>query len=148
METGGELLGAKDWNCDILMQRTTSMHHLIHEHLHARSIPYYDRDTYLKHRLVEESSVELLARIITKENGFKGDESFAYGPHVKDLESIYEKAFSGTMTKKEFAVEVFNQPLPNRLEWINNAAMKNTVEAGDWITYSEVYKRVKRLGVV
>ena len=57
---------AKMWSCDIRSPNITSPHEILHEQLHACSISYYNVDTYVKYKNIEEATVELLAQEISK----------------------------------------------------------------------------------
>lgn len=106
--------GRKEWNCDISLRDTAGIKTVVHEHLHARSISYYDPETYLRHRAAEEGAVELFAQEICKKNGvaFKG----AYLEEVKPLCIINNILRNGD--RYSFAKQVFDIPLPERYNWL------------------------------
>ena len=110
--------GRKEWNCDISLRDTAGIKTVVHEHLHARSISYYDPETYLRHRAAEEGAVELFAQEICKKNGvkFKG----AYPEEVKPLCIINNILRNGD--RYSFAKQVFDIPLPERYNWLRAQA--------------------------
>lgn len=56
----------KMWTCDIRTSHTTHPHILLHEELHARSISYFDKQTYFGFLNTEEVSVQFLTQEIRK----------------------------------------------------------------------------------
>ena len=82
-----DVSGGKEWNCDISLDRETSMHIIIHEHLHAHSVSYFKPSDYKKYQNIEEASVELLAKEISLKNGFEVIES-GYDENVNRLLQI------------------------------------------------------------
>lgn len=110
--------GRKEWNCDVTLRDTAEMKTVIHEHLHARSVSYYDAKTYLRHRPSEEGAVELLAREICRQNGAKF--TGAYSEMVKPLEIINNILQNGD--RYHFAKQLFDIPLPERYNWLRTQA--------------------------
>lgn len=110
--------GKKDWNCDVVLREDASVKTAVHEHLHARSVSYYDRSTYILHQKLEEGTVELFAQEICKKNdvAYRG----AYPQTVKRLRMII------SITKVEdsfdFAKQLFDIPLPKRYNWLRQKA--------------------------
>lgn len=110
--------GRKEWNCDISLRNTAEIKTVIHEHLHARSISYYDPETYLRHREAEEATVELYAQEICKKNGvsFVG----SYAKKVQPLQIINNILRNGD--RFDFAKQLFDIPLPERYNWLRTQA--------------------------
>lgn len=110
--------GRKEWNCDISLRNTAGIKTVIHEHLHARSISYYDPKTYLRHQEAEEATVELYAQEICKKNGasFVG----AYAKKIQPLQIINNILRNGE--RFDFAKQLFDIPLPERYNWLRTQA--------------------------
>ena len=110
--------GRKEWNCDVTLRDTAGLKTVVHEHLHARSISYYDPDTYVRNRPAEEGTVELYAQEICRKNGveFRG----AYTEYVKPLEIINNILRNGD--RFTFAQQLFDIPLPSRYNYLRKLA--------------------------
>ena len=110
--------GRKEWNCDISIRNTAGMKTVVHEHLHARSISHYDEKTYLRHRNMEEGSVELFAQEICKINNvsFKA----AYIEKVQPLQIINNILRNGN--RYSFVKQLFDIPLVERYNWLRKQA--------------------------
>lgn len=110
--------GKKLWSCDIMLREDADIKATVHEHLHARSVSYYDRETYAALRAMEEGPVELFAQEICKRNGVGFRNSYA--EYVKQLRIIT----SITRVKDEylFAKQLFDIPLPQRYNWLKEQA--------------------------
>ena len=111
-------VGRKEWNCDISLRDTAGVKTVVHEHLHARSISYYDEKTYLRHQEAEEAAVEMYAQEICRKNGVPFKE--AYGAKVKQLRIINSILRNGD--GYSFAKALFDIPLPERYNWLKNQA--------------------------
>lgn len=107
----------KEWNCDIVTMPSTSMHFLIHEHIHAHSISHYDEAYYRRYRIQEEGAVELLAIEISKREGFITRQSESYKTYVEDLRKKRKrcKQFDSDL---DFALELIKQRPEDRDKWI------------------------------
>lgn len=81
----------KEWNCDITLLNTASIHQSVRELLHARSISHYDRRTYRDNRALEELSVEFFTKEILKSEMIMPNPSNAYGLGIKRLSIINQK---------------------------------------------------------
>jgi len=106
--------GRKEWSCDITLRQDAGIKTVIHEHLHARSVSYYDRDTFIRHRGLEEGPVELFAQEICKVNQISYQVSYKeYTQSLKIINSItkYGEDF-------KFAKDLFDIPLPDRYNWL------------------------------
>ena len=110
----GDANGIKEWNCDITLLNTVGDGTIWHEMLHSCSISYFDEETYIMHRNIEEASVEFLTRQICKKNGVKP--TFAYNELTIVLQALNDEFQYGS--DMAFAKELFNVPLPERYEWL------------------------------
>ena len=110
--------GRKEWNCDISLRNNVGMKTVVHEHLHARSVSYFDPKTYLENQNAEEGAVEFYAQEICKKNGveFKG----SYSEKVKPLHIINNILRNGD--RYSFAKQLFDIPLPSRYNWLREQA--------------------------
>lgn len=110
--------GRKEWNCDISLRNNAGIKTVVHEHLHARSVSYFDPQTYLKHQNAEEGTVELFAQEICAKNGvtFKA----SYPERVKPLCIINNILRNGD--RYTFAKQLFDIPLPKRYNWLKEQA--------------------------
>ena len=112
------VMGRKEWGCDITLREDAGFKTVVHEHLHARSISYYDQKTYIIHQRIEEATVELYAQEICKQR----DIAFrpAYAELVQKLQIINSITRHGTLF--DFAKELFDIPLKNRYSWLRERA--------------------------
>lgn len=110
--------GKKLWSCDILLREDADIKATVHEHLHARSVSYYDRKTYSTLRAMEEGPVELFAQEICKRNGARFSES--YTTYVKQLRIF--TSITRVEDKYRFAKQLFDIPLPERYNWLRQQA--------------------------
>ena len=112
----GDTLGQKDWNCDIILAETADDGVIWHEMLHSCSVSYYDVQTYNDHQAIEEASVEYLKQQICREKGITSVN--AYSNLIPILQIVNERFKYGT--DLEFAIELFNVPLPDRYGWLED----------------------------
>ncbi len=126
-----EFAAQKLWNCDIELSRKSSPHVILHELLHARSISYYDSLVYRKNRVIEEATVELMAQVISKENGIQ-IKSSAYQEWIDGLQEI-RHIFN--MGEKDFAKMLFETPVYDRLVLLEDMAFDIIGVSGDIQTY-------------
>ena len=110
--------GRKEWSCDITLRDDAGLKTVVHEHLHARSVSYYDQATYIAHQRAEEGAVELFAQEICKLNGTKFRAS--YPEPVKRMQIINSIAKIGD--NYGFAKQLFDIPLPERYNWLRKQA--------------------------
>ena len=110
--------GRKEWNCDISLRDSAEFKTVVHEHLHARSVSYFDPETYLQYQAAEEGAVELFAQEICQKNGvkYKG----AYSEKVQPLCIINNILRNGD--RYSFAKHLFDIPLPERYNWLRGEA--------------------------
>ena len=110
--------GRKEWNCDISLRDTAELKTVVHEHLHARSVSYFQPDDYVANRNAEEGTVELFAQEICKKNGVKYTAS--YVDKVKPLHIINNILRNGD--RFTFAKQLFDIPMPERYNWLREQA--------------------------
>ena len=115
------VIGEKEWTCDISVVDTADDGTVWHEMLHACSASYYTPDIYKHHRFIEEASVEFLKRQICQENEIA--HVHAYENLVLVLQAINGKFHYGS--DMEFARELFNVPLPDRYEWLEDKVVNS-----------------------
>lgn len=125
VDDNGELYG-KLWNCDIATMSETAPHIILHEHLHARSISYFDIETYREYRKIEEASVQLLAQEISKIENIKIIES-QYDDMVSALRKINNK-LDNNANDLNFAKQLLEIPVNERLDWLNNEIYTKTAK--------------------
>ena len=111
----------KEWNCNITVADYADDGMVFHEMLHSCSCSHYDVSTYKYNQCIEESSVEFLKQQICKEKGIKS--IAGYEDFVEALENINQNARFGT--NLEFATKLFNVPLPERYDWIENKVIES-----------------------
>lgn len=111
-ETGGR----KEWSCDISINKHTDMYVLLHEHIHARSVSYFDPRTYSENYKLEEGSVELLTKIIAKKEGYALYEGI-YEDNVDNLKK-YNDILKIHSNVEDFALTLIKVPLSKRLEYL------------------------------
>ncbi len=108
--------GRKEWSCDISINRHTDMYVLVHEHIHARSVSYFEPKTYFENHKLEEGSVELLTKVIAKKEGYIMYEG-EYEEYVDNLKKI-NQILEIQSNESDFALELIKVPLPERLEYL------------------------------
>ncbi len=109
-------LGQKEWNCDITLIDTADDGTVWHEMLHSCSSSHYDKSVYSANQKIEEASVEFLKQQICKERQIISEQT--YGNYTEILEFINDTFGYGS--DMEFAQELFNIPLPNRYQWLED----------------------------
>lgn len=107
--------GKKVWSCDIILRSGAQLKTGIHEHLHARSGSHYGPNEYLKYVFIEEGSVEFLSQELCKAYGIKYAGS--YEEYVNGLRKIHS-ILGEYESDLDFALELFDQPMVDRLEWL------------------------------
>lgn len=130
-------LGAKRANCDISLFPDSSDATIWHEMLHSASVSHYKKTGNILYGKMEEASVSMLTREICKKEGISARTDYKHFVDVLDNVSSYLG-----YDKFDFAVDLFNTPLPERLEWLRGKLsdkMKednlNFEEQGDGIIY-------------
>lgn len=107
---------AKLWSCDIEVENYTSPHAILHEQLHAHSISYFDKETYKKYKKIEEATVELYAKEISRKEKILNVVS-DYDNWVNNLKIINNKVKIAS-NDFEFAQILFNKPVTERLDFL------------------------------
>lgn len=133
----------KLWNCDIVTGRETSPHIILHEQLHARSISYYDIETYSQYHKIEEASVQLLAQEISKAESIEIIES-CYDEMTDALRTINAKA-KISRNDLDFAVELLQVDVPDRLDWLDSKAYEHIMKSGTIEDYEDLSEILERL---
>lgn len=110
--------GKKDWSCDIILREDAGVKTVIHEHLHGRSVSYYDSETYVRFQRAEEGAVELFAQEICKQNNVSFRK--AYPEMVKRLRIINSITRIGD--DYSFAKQLFDIPMTERYNWLKEKA--------------------------
>ena len=110
------VVGQKEWTCDIKLIDTVDDGTIWHEMLHSCSVSHYDEQTYILNEAIEEASVEFLKQQICRQKGIMDVQS--YPIQVRILQVINERFAYGTDI--EFAKRLFNVPLPNRYQWLED----------------------------
>lgn len=136
-------IGRKNWNCSISIHRHTDMYVLIHEHLHSRSISYFNKRVYVKYHVIEEGTVELLTKIIAKKEGYALYEG-GYEKYVDGLKK-YNDILKIHSNIEDFAINLIKIPVPERLDYLTHQfeqkmRMLTITEA------REVYEIIQLLG--
>lgn len=110
------ILGAKEWSCDISLGDNVDDGVIWHEMLHSCSASYYEPEIFTQNQAIEEASVEYLKQQICNE--LKIASADGYANQVPILQAINSKFEYGT--DMEFARELFNIPLPERYQWLED----------------------------
>lgn len=118
------IAGVKEWNCDISLVDTADDGVVLHEMLHSCSVSYYSASVYIKNKYIEEASVEFLTQQICNKHGISHKAS--YTNLVRILELVNGSFKYGTDI--EFAIELFNIPLPDRYEWFESKVVDRMKE--------------------
>ena len=106
----------KLWNCDILTTHETAPHILLHEQIHARSISYYNVETYAEFHNIEEASVQFMTQEISKKEGIEIIES-QYDEMVDALREL-GRHIGKFKNDYDFAKTLIEKPLKERLAWL------------------------------
>lgn len=133
------ILGRKDWSCSITLIYTADDGVIWHEMLHSCSASYYSSDIYSANEYIEEASVEFLKQQICLEQ--KIESLKIYKNKVTILSLLNSKFKFGINI--EFAKELFNVPLPERYQWLEekvnkellnmDASLKDCYETMDYV---------------
>lgn len=133
----GKVMAQKEWSCDISTNGNISEHILIHELLHAKSISYYSPRVYAEFMVMEESSVELLAKEICRKENIVVIDSM-YDGYVDALRNINHMA-QIEPDDYTFARRLLEQDLPERRRWLEemiDTRMKNSTIEERIMVYS------------
>lgn len=112
----GNAMGIKEWSCDIAVVESADDGVLWHEMLHSCSASHYTPNIYAEHEFIEEGTVEFLKQQICTERSINN--IGAYEDKVLILKTINDSFGYGT--DLEFAKEIFNIPLPDRYQWLED----------------------------
>lgn len=137
-----DLLGEKDWNCHINLIDTADDGTIWHEILHSCSGSHYGETAYLSNKWIEEASVEFLKQQICLEKNIPNIP--AYMEHTTILKVLNNKFNYGT--DMEFAKELYNIPLLDRYQWLENKVDDSLrVLNASFEDYNEVMDFVQKL---
>ena len=136
------ILGAKEWSCNITLADAVDNGVVWHEMLHSCSASYYKPEIYNANEYIEEATVEWLKQQICKEKYIIN--TYAYEDNTLVLQALNESFSFGT--DMEFAKEIFNVPLPERYQWLENRVDEHLRQAGaSFEDYNDVMSFVERL---
>lgn len=137
-----EAIGRKEWSCNISLVSTADDGVVWHEMLHSCSASHYNSDVYSANEYIEEATVEWLKQQICKEKDIIN--TYAYEDKTLVLQALNESFSFGT--DMEFAKEIFNIPLPERYQWLENRVDEHLRQAGaSFEDYNDVMGFVQRL---
>ena len=129
--------GVKEWSCDISIMDVADDGVVWHEMLHSCSASYFDPVVYAENEFIEEASVEFLKLQICADKGIPN--VAAYVDKVTVLQTL-NNAF-GYGTDLEFAKELFNIPLPDRYQWLEDKVDASLrLENASFQDYNDVMK--------
>ena len=134
----------KLWNCNIRVCNETAPHILLHEHLHAHSISYFDRNVYNVYGEIEEATVQLYAQEISKKEGIPIISS-AYDEIVDILKEINKKT-GIAKTDFEFAKILFEKPVDQRIDFLEDKIhdIMQTCNIEDYIELNSLLDNFRR----
>lgn len=127
------------WSYEILTESETSPHILMHEHLHAHSISYYNREVYREFSNIEEASVQFFNQEISKLENIEIIES-GYDEMTDALRNINKILNNGNTNDFEFAKKLFNIPVVKRMDWLEDKGY-TLVEKGGSIKECEEFQK-------
>lgn len=134
--------GTKEWSCDISVVETADNGTIWHEMLHSCSASYYKPEIYDANEYIEEATVEWLKQQICKEKSIIN--AYAYEEKTAVLQALNNSFAFGT--DAEFAREIFNVPLPERYQWLEDKVDEGLRQAGvSFEDYNDVMKFVENL---
>lgn len=135
-------LGTKEWSCDISVIDTADDGTLWHEMLHSCSCSYYAPEVYGANEYIEEATVEWLKQQICEERNITNLP--AYEDKTIVLQAL-NKSFSFG-ANMDFAKQIFNVPLPERYQWLENKVDECLRQAGaSFEDYNDVMEFVENL---
>lgn len=136
---GKGTFGQKEWNCDISLIDTVDDGVIWHEMLHSCSASHYPENVYAGNQYIEEASVEYLKQQICMKKNIPN--VAAYEDKVTVLRVI-NSAF-GYGTDLEFAMELFNIPLPERYQWLEDKVDESLrIANASFEDYNEVMRYI------
>ena len=116
----GNVLGRKEWSCDISIRADNvgNVKTHIHENLHSRSASYFSPDTFARNKASEEASVEYMSQQICIRAGVPYTPSYTEGVGaLQDLRTILFPQVS----EYDFAKTVFDKDEDMRYTYIVNS---------------------------
>lgn len=136
------VLGRKEWSCDITLKESVDDGTIWHEMLHSCSESHYDPQVYERNKWIEEASVEFLKQQICIEKKIASIQ--AYEEKTTILKALNNKFAYGT--DMEFAKELFNVPLPERYQWLEDRVDSSLRELNaPFQDYNEIIRFTKLL---
>lgn len=127
MQGNTQAMARKEWNCDISVSEECCEHVMIHELLHSKSASHFGIDAYSENVVMEEVSVELLAKEICKKEKIGVLESL-YDERIEALRKI--NAVAGLEENDyNLAIKLFEQPLPDRMKWLQETIDQRMAES-------------------
>ena len=136
------ILGEKRWNCDIALIDTADDGIIWHEMLHSCSVSYYSFEIYSRNQYIEEASVEFLKQQICLERKIESAET--YSSWVARLKILNDNFMYGT--DMEFAKELFNVPLPERYQWLEDKVEQSLRDNNlSFVDFNDVLRFVQEL---
>lgn len=136
------LLGTKEWSCNITLADTVDDGVVWHEMLHSCSASHYEREIYSANEYIEDATVEWLKQQICQEKNISS--VYSYEDKTIVLQALNK--FFNFGTDMEFAKEIFNIPLPERYQWLEDKVNESLKQAGaSFEDFYEVMDFVKRL---
>lgn len=137
-----EATGRKEWSCDISIISTADNGILWHEMLHSCSASHYAPEIYSTNEYIEEATVEWLKQQICAE---KNITSFpTYEDKTAVLQTLNDSFSFGS--DMEFAKQIFNVPLPERYQWLEDKVDECLRQKGvSFEDYNEVMGFVENL---
>lgn len=137
-----EATGRKEWSCDISIISTADNGILWHEMLHSCSASHYAPEIYSTNEYIEEATVEWLKQQICAE---KNITSFpTYEDKTAVLQTLNDSFSFGS--DMEFAKQIFNVPLPERYQWLEDKVDECLRQKGvSFEDYNEVMRFVENL---
>lgn len=127
MQGDTRAMARKEWNCDISVSDECCEHVMIHELLHSKSASHFGIDVYSENVIMEEVSVELLAKEICKKEKIGVLESL-YDERIEALRKINVVA---GLEENDYnlAIKLFEQPLPDRIRWLQETIDQRMAES-------------------
>lgn len=136
----------KLWNCDIATQLETEPYILMHEMLHAHSVSYFTPKEYIAYATIEEASVEYVNMLIASREKIAIVDS-VYGENVQKLRKIYSM-LDGYDNEMDFALDLFNQAMPDRINWLTTKVNETILKVTDFEKmeeYQELFDLIDEL---
>ena len=101
----------------------------MHEMLHAHSVSYFTPKEYIAYATIEEASVEYVNMLIASREKIAIVDS-VYGENVQKLRKIYSM-LDGYDNEMDFALDLFNQAMPDRINWLTTKVNETILKVTD-----------------